>query len=89
MINLTIQGTDRAIQIVDIANNTLISSNTSDYNLIPYNNYLIRFGEIQTNISITTIQITQNKVIDDVLGIAMIILILFCIFMFFRYVKKL
>ena len=90
MINLTIQGTDRSIEIINIGTNSIISKvNTSEYSLIPYDNYLVKLTEIQSNITVNSIQLTQNKLLNDVVLLFILGSIVVCSIYFFKYSKKL
>jgi len=89
MINLTIQGSNRTIDIIEMANNTIISTNSSQYNDLVYSNYLIRFGEIHTNLTLNTIKLSQNKIVNDALYLVMIGIFFIAILYFYRKTKQL
>jgi hypothetical protein len=88
MINLTIQGTDRAINIIDMANNTAILTNSSQANNINYSNYLIQFGEIHTNLTLSAIKLSQDKVFNDAFYMVLLGIIFISALYFFKKVKR-
>jgi len=89
MINLTVNGMNRTYDIIEMVNNTIISKNSSEYTDLAYSNYLIRLGEIHTNITLSTLKLSQNKVFDDAFYLVIFIILFITVLSFYRKAKKL